>query len=225
MKDEIRYRHRRTRTKATALVVRISFCLVILWSTAAAIGHAQPPSEPQIPGKNDYPGVTGKVYDQTHAILPGVSVRVRGIQPPRPERTIQTDESGTYFVPCLEDGLYEITFSLEGFFETSARFDYLYPMNRRIDQILSLSWGGAPDTINYRIVDKATRLPIGGATVEVEELEYPLETDDCGRTWGAKVGENTITVHKAGYKTERRRVVLRANERISLLFELEPDPD
>ena len=58
--------------------------------------------------------ITGKVTDNTGAVLPGVTVTLSGSQLQQPQ-TAMTSGAGTYQFPRLQVGTYTVTFELTGF--------------------------------------------------------------------------------------------------------------
>jgi len=78
--------------------VSIAIVLILLWMQASA--RAQPAGE-----------VSGSVYDQTGALLPGVELTIRGAS----SGNTQTDVAGNFAFRDLPAGDYEITAELNGF--------------------------------------------------------------------------------------------------------------
>ena len=58
--------------------------------------------------------ISGKVADQTGAVLPGATVEATNIEKGA-SRTVVTDVQGRYNIPLLQPGPYRVTISLEGF--------------------------------------------------------------------------------------------------------------
>ncbi len=79
----------------------ISICCIMLLVTAA---HGQ-----TITGT-----IQGTVRDPSGAVLPGVTIRVKNIDTNQARETL-SNESGTYFIPLLPVGHYEVSAELPGF--------------------------------------------------------------------------------------------------------------
>lgn len=75
-----------------------------------------------------------------------------------------------------------------------------------------------------RVVDKASGLPIRGATVHAVGPRWSETTDDSGRAAfrGLAVGLQVIQVRALGFKSELRNIMLDAGEPVELVVEMEP---
>src|SRR4030095_4591404 len=58
--------------------------------------------------------ITGKVIDQTRAVLPGVTVTVTNNETQR-STVVVTDATGAYYAAALDPGRYAVKFELSGF--------------------------------------------------------------------------------------------------------------
>ena len=58
--------------------------------------------------------ITGKVTDQTGAVLPGVTVTVTNNETQR-STVVVTDSNGSFYASALEPGRYTVKFELSGF--------------------------------------------------------------------------------------------------------------
>ena len=58
--------------------------------------------------------ILGTVYDDTKAVVPGVTITATG-SALMGERTVITDSDGAYRLPALSPGLYTLVFELPGF--------------------------------------------------------------------------------------------------------------
>src|SRR5258705_9555759 len=91
----------RWRSKLMARVYQIALVLLVL---AAASASAQSTTG----------DISGTVRDQSHAILPGVTVEVKNIETGA-SRSIVTDVEGRYRALSLPPGRYAVTAELSGF--------------------------------------------------------------------------------------------------------------
>ena len=65
-------------------------------------------------GQVEQAAITGRVFDQSGAVVPGATVTVKRVETAVTRETV-TNESGQYAVPYLPVGTYEVTASLSGF--------------------------------------------------------------------------------------------------------------
>jgi hypothetical protein len=92
--------------------------------------------------------VLGIVSDESGAVLPGVTVTARN-QEQGTLRTAVTDERGTYRIPVLVPGLYEITAELSGF-ETSRRTDVRLAAGTELALDFGMKISGQQETVTVR---------------------------------------------------------------------------
>src|SRR5262245_66194421 len=92
------------------MYARISALLVALALAATGLASAQ----------ERFGNITGKVTDQTGAVLPGVTVTVTNNETQR-ATVVVTDASGTYYASALDPGRYVVKFELSGFISQEAR--------------------------------------------------------------------------------------------------------
>ena len=59
--------------------------------------------------------VSGTVTDTTGLVLPGVTVEARGATGAAQVRSVVSDAAGRFSIPALQDGTYDVTFTLAGF--------------------------------------------------------------------------------------------------------------
>src|SRR5262249_15178461 len=67
-----------------------------------------------LPAQQQLGAIQGTVTDQTHAVLPGVTVTVTNLETGI-TRTSVTNETGVYRVPSLDPGRYKVQAELQGF--------------------------------------------------------------------------------------------------------------
>src|SRR5205823_4280651 len=79
-------------------------CTIIIMSVPAAPAAAQ----------QQLGAIQGTVTDQTHAVLPGVTVTVTNLAT-GVSRATTTNETGVYRVPSLDPGRYSVKAELQGF--------------------------------------------------------------------------------------------------------------
>jgi hypothetical protein len=81
-------------------------CLIILFVGSLAQGTAA--------GQSTAAGLSGTVYDEEHAVLPGASVTLCNVETGR-IRTTVADKTGSFHLVGLEPGQYELAIELVGF--------------------------------------------------------------------------------------------------------------
>jgi hypothetical protein len=72
------------------------------------------------------PSITGKVYDSSKALIPGVTITITNTDPkadPKTLATALTSETGTYAFTGLPAGTYTLTAQLQGFQPTTLKID------------------------------------------------------------------------------------------------------
>ena len=79
-------------------------------------------------------------------------------------------------------------------------------------------------TVVTRVVDKASALPVAGATVHAVGPRWSETTDDSGRATfrGLAVGLQVIQVRAIGFKSVLSNIMLDAGDPVELVVELEP---
>src|SRR5690242_2618920 len=101
------------------LVVSLA-CILLL----ASVAHAQ-----TITGT-----IQGTVMDSSGAVLPGVTVRIKNIDTNQTRETL-SNESGSYFIPLLSVGHYEVSAELTGF-----KTDVKTGLELQVDQRLNVGF-------------------------------------------------------------------------------------
>jgi carboxypeptidase family protein len=81
-------------------------CALLVACAFAITGHAS--------AQERFGNISGKVTDQTGAVLPGVTVNVTNNETQR-STTVVTDSNGSYLATALEPGRYTVKFDLSGF--------------------------------------------------------------------------------------------------------------
>jgi hypothetical protein len=93
--------------------------------------------------------ITGTTADQTGGVLPGVTVTAKNLDTGF-TRTTVTNEAGSYSVPLLPIGRYEVTFELQGFQPSTARNITLH-VNDRLQIDGRLSVGGVAESVEVSV--------------------------------------------------------------------------
>ena len=89
--------------------------------------------------------ITGKVTDQTGAVLPGVTVTVTNNETQR-STVVVSDSSGTFYASALDPGRYAVKFELSGFVSQEApNVILLLGTTATVDS--SLRVGGVTETV------------------------------------------------------------------------------
>lgn len=91
--------------------------------------------------------VRGTVTDQQGAVLPGVTVTVRGPALIRGPVSVITDAAGLYRVPALQPGTYEVSFELSGFAPASLA-DVTVHLEQEVVVNLTLRVAGLAETVS-----------------------------------------------------------------------------
>jgi carboxypeptidase family protein len=85
----------------------------LMWRSTAVflliVGVAAPAAAQQTTGQ-----IVGKVTDESAAVLPGVTVTIRGAGVAGAPTTV-TSETGSYRFPVLPPGTYDLEYTLSGF--------------------------------------------------------------------------------------------------------------
>jgi Carboxypeptidase regulatory-like domain/TonB-dependent Receptor Plug Domain len=111
---------------------RLSFVLAVLLAFAA-------PALGQLQGGN----ITGSVADEQGAVLPGVTVTVRGLDA---TQTTTTDDNGQFRFLNLAPGPYSITAALQGF-ATVVRDQIIVAVGRNVELPLTMKLAAVEETI------------------------------------------------------------------------------
>lgn len=123
--------------------------------------------------------ILGNVTDASGAVLSGASVAARNIATGL-QRNTQTTSDGTYSIPELPIGTYEVTVSQAGFQAWVTRVDVSVASERRVDAQLKLG------AVSERVEVSGTSLPqvetttntIGGTLVANDVKELPVNGRD-----------------------------------------------
>jgi len=139
------------------------------WTTALAVAAmclAAVPAIAQFGGNTG--GITGRVVDEQGAVLPGVSVTVRG---PGAPQTVYTDARGEFNVRNLAPGGYTLTLALQGF-STVNRENVVVALGRDTELTvpMKLSAVAATVTVSGDVPVIDTRKVETGAAITQEEL-------------------------------------------------------
>jgi hypothetical protein len=110
----------------------LRFALVLLLAFAA-------PAFAQLQGGN----LTGAVLDEQGAVLPGVTVTVRGVDA---TQTATTDENGQFRFLNLAPGPYTITAALQGF-ATVVRENIIVAVGKNVDLSIALKLAAVEETV------------------------------------------------------------------------------
>jgi hypothetical protein len=107
--------------------------------------------------------ITGTVTDQSGGVLPGVTVGAKHLPTGRTFEAVTSPE-GTYLVPLLPVGAYELTFTLSGFQPRTVQ-GLTLAVNDRIKIDASLATGGVSEVV--QVTGRAT---LTQTTTAVQEL-------------------------------------------------------
>ena len=134
------------RTDSPHLSAPLALRLVVGMALVAALTS---PASAQVTGS-----IAGTIKDASGAVLPGVTVTVTGPALQRASATTITQPDGTYRVPLLPPGLYEVRFELSGFSTVSRRgIDVAINQQTTVDAALAV--GGVAES-----VDVAATVPL-----------------------------------------------------------------
>ncbi len=116
--------------------------------------------------------ITGTTTDQTGGVLPGVTVTVKNADTGF-ARSAVTNETGSYTVPLLPIGRYEVVFELQGFQASTARNITLH-VNDRLQIDGRLSVGGVAESVDVsaagQLVQPIAALQTTIGSQQVKEL-------------------------------------------------------
>ncbi|HEY2906855.1 MAG TPA: carboxypeptidase-like regulatory domain-containing protein, partial [Vicinamibacterales bacterium] len=88
--------------------------------------------------------ISGKVFDSSGAVLPGVTVEARSGVLPSPRVTV-TEADGSYRLPALTPGTYTVTYTLQGM-QTLTR-QVTVSLNQITTSDATLGVGGVAETV------------------------------------------------------------------------------
>ena len=89
--------------------------------------------------------IRGQVFDQTQAVLPGVTIEVRNVDT-NVTRTLVTNAEGRFSALALQPGPYIVTFTLPGF-ATLIQDGVILTVGQAIDLPITMQLAGAEETI------------------------------------------------------------------------------
>lgn len=116
--------------------------------------------------------VTGVVADQSGAVLPGVTVTIKG-EGPGTARSTVTDSGGRYVIADVAPGPYELTFELAGFTKQTSKLVVTAGQAVTLDTKLQI--GGRTEAVQVTgsLIPRPTLEAMSPVTtLEVEELTY-----------------------------------------------------
>ncbi len=145
--------------------------------------------------------LTGTITDSSGAILPGVTVTVKGESVIGGSRTAVTDENGTYRFPALPPGIYEVTAELSGF-KTSSQQARLQ-LGQIITVDAKLEIGGITDRVT--VVGGAPVVDVKSSSSQKNLDTEILENVPFGSRFGPDaimlspgVNQNTLSSYGSG---------------------------
>jgi Carboxypeptidase regulatory-like domain len=119
--------------------------------------------------------IQGTITDQTHAVLPTVTVTVTNLDT-GVVRTVQTNEAGIYRVASLDPGLYKVEAALQGF-KTAGQTDVRLSVGATLGINFTLNPGGVEEAIQVtgRSPDIQTEKAEVSSVVEQQKVvDLPL---------------------------------------------------
>ena len=118
--------------------------------------------------------ITGTTTDQTGAVLPGVTVTIKGTNSGF-VRTAVTNQTGSYTAALLPIGPYEVTFELEGFQAVTVKNVTLH-VNDRLQVDGKLGVGGLAEAVNVTAGRELVQpIPQLQTTIDSQQVkELPL---------------------------------------------------
>jgi hypothetical protein len=184
------------------MYARISALLVALALTVTGLATAQ----------ERFGNITGKVTDQTGAVLPGVTVTVTNNETQR-STVVVSDSNGTFYAAALEPGRYTVKFELSGFVGQEApNVILLLGTTATVDS--SLRVGGVTETV--QVLAGTPLIDVASTTHQKNIPAEEFDTMPKGRSFqalatalpsvnageleggfqvnGASAGENNFTV-------------------------------
>ena len=184
------------------MYARMSALLVALALAATSLASAQ----------ERFGNITGKVIDQTGAVLPGVTVTVTNNETQR-STVVVSDSAGIYYASALDPGRYTVKFELSGFISQEApNVILLLGATASVDS--SLKVGGLTETV--QVLAGTPLIDVGSTTHQKNIPAEEFEVIPKGRSFqalatalpsvnageleggfqvnGASAGENLFTV-------------------------------
>src|SRR6516164_315776 len=119
--------------------------------------------------------IHGSVVDESKAILPGATIRVRNVENGA-TRTLVTDENGHYRALSLPPGIYSVTAELPGF-APATRDNLVVDIGRDVVADLTMKLGGLNEQVTVQ--GAATNVELssavaGGVVSQTQIAELPL---------------------------------------------------
>ena len=184
------------------MYARISALLVAFALAVTGLASAQ----------ERFGNITGKVTDQTGAVLPGVTVTVTNNETQR-STVVVSDSNGTFYATALDPGRYAVKFELSGFVSQEApNVILLLGTTATVDS--SLRVGGVTETV--QVLAGTPLIDVGSTTHQRNIPAEEFEVIPKGRSFqalatalpsvntgeleggfqvnGASAGENNFTV-------------------------------
>lgn len=124
--------------------------------------------------------IRGKVVDTSGAILPGVTITITHVETGT-SRTVVTSDRGTYFVPALEVGTFNIKAEIEGFAPETLE-GMVLAVGQKAVVDFTLKIGGLEEAITVTAeapLIETTKSDIGGSVNPTQVKHLPLN----GRNW------------------------------------------
>ena len=189
--------------------------MILLGLMLSVSGQSVPEDrEPVLPVDGVYGNVYGwptSVPDGTHAPIRNADVLLTDLSTGNTRSTV-TDSAGFYSFECLDFGVYQLSFSKEGYIrESVGPFSYNSPKTAPIDGILHLDaifvrWVGE---LWVRTEDRDGK-PLEGVSVSVDGGDWlELQTNRCGDFSNIfKTGSHSIRLHKEGYRPKQMEVTV-----------------
>src|SRR5262245_45635151 len=125
--------------------------------------------------------ITGKVTDQTGAVLPGVTVTVTNNATQR-STVVVTDANGTFYAAALDPGRYAVKFELSGFISQEAPNVILLLGSTATDDS-SLRVGGVTETV--QVLAATPLIDVGSTTHQKNIPAEEFEVIPKGRSFQA----------------------------------------
>ena len=130
-------------------------------------------------GQTTTAALRGTVTDPAGAVIPGLTITVRNVDTGR-DYTVETDESGLYYVPGLPPGSYTLTAEKEGFHRL-IREGIVLTVNQVGQVDLSLTLGALAQEVVVResvALVETEGATISGVVAEKQIKELPLNARD-----------------------------------------------
>jgi len=123
-------------SKKRIWTILLSASLIVQSIAAAAFGQASSTAG----------AIGGAITDQAGALVSGATVKVRNLDTGL-ERTIKTEDAGTFRFPTLPVGNYEITVDAQGFSQLK-RSGFVVRVGDNLDLKLQLAASGTTEVVN-----------------------------------------------------------------------------